>query len=107
MIDMDVISNISEKLSHEFFDSINKHDALFNTAHEGYAVIKEELEELWDGIKKDDWKNIEEEAVQVGAMAMKLLYSLPVILEKYKKNAQGRTDNLTGKLPFKDGVPND
>ena len=105
MIDMTVISSISEKLSKEFFDSINKHDAIFNSAHEGYAVIKEELEELWDGIKKDDWDNIEEEAVQVGAMAMKLLYSLPVILRKYKKNAQGKTDTLTEKLPFKEVLP--
>ena len=84
MVDMDVISDIAESLSKEFFDSINKHDAVFNTAHEGYAVIKEELEEMWEGIKADDWENVEEEALQIGAMAMKLLYSLPVIVKKYK-----------------------
>lgn len=49
----------------------------FNSAHEGYAVILEELDELWDEVKK---KAIErsndkmtKEAVQVGAMALRFL----------------------------------
>ena len=46
----------------------------FNSAHEGYAVLKEEVDELWDVIKKNgtpiERKN---EAIQVGAMAIRFL----------------------------------
>ena len=50
----------------------------FNSAHEGFAVIKEELDELWDSIKtkgttSDDWAK---EAIQVGAMALRFLGDL-------------------------------
>ena len=52
---------------------------LFNSPHEGYAVIKEELEELWDEIKNDkkpeSKMNQKNEAVQVAAMAIKFLIS--------------------------------
>lgn len=48
-----------------------------NSAHEGYAVIKEELEELWDEIKKKECeRNIEhmkEEAIQLSAMGLRFI----------------------------------
>lgn len=46
----------------------------FNSAHEGYAVIKEELDELWDVIKSThDYRNMQDEARQVAAMALRFL----------------------------------
>ena len=45
----------------------------FNSAHEAYAVILEEMDELWDAIKSNDLKHAEYEAIQVGAMALKYL----------------------------------
>jgi len=47
----------------------------FNSLHEGYAVIKEEFDELWDEIKmkKPNHINLRKEAVQVGAMILALL----------------------------------
>ena len=49
----------------------------FNSPHEGYAVILEELDELWDEIKKKatarDNEKLQKEAVQVGAMALRFL----------------------------------
>lgn len=59
----------------EYLKSCNKHIAAFRSTHEGYAVIKEELEELWDEVKKDDYDNCYKETVQVGAMALKFLLS--------------------------------
>lgn len=50
----------------------------FNSSHEGYAVLKEEVDELWDAIKKNDLKNAREEAVQVAAMALRFLVDIPL-----------------------------
>ena len=46
----------------------------FNNQHEGYAVIKEELDELWDDVKAN--KDAKKEAIQVGAMALRFLIDL-------------------------------
>ena len=44
----------------------------FNNYHEGYAVILEELDELWDEIKGEQRKpQLELEAKQVAAMALR------------------------------------
>ena len=50
----------------------------FASLHEGYAVIKEEFDELWDEIKERDYslERLEEEATQVAAMAFKFLHLL-------------------------------
>jgi hypothetical protein len=48
-----------------------------NSAHEGYAVLVEEVDELWDHVKvKQGQRNIPEmtyEAVQVAAMALRFI----------------------------------
>ena len=44
----------------------------FNSAHEGYSVLLEEVDELWDEVKQRN-QSIEimrKEAVQIGAMAL-------------------------------------
>lgn len=49
----------------------------FNSAHEGYAVLLEEIDELWAEVKKSPKKRdanlMREEAVQVAAMALRFL----------------------------------
>lgn len=45
----------------------------FHSRHEGFAVIQEEMEELWDAIKTNDHQNAIDEAVQLGAMALRFL----------------------------------
>lgn len=48
-----------------------------NSAHEGYAVLAEEVDELWDHVKvKQGQRNLSEmtyEAVQVAAMALRFI----------------------------------
>lgn len=47
----------------------------FNGGHEGYAVILEELDELWDEVKSKGRTNARmyEEAKQVAAMAIRFM----------------------------------
>ena len=50
----------------------------FNSAHEGYAVLREEVDELWDEIKKKthDPVKLREEAIQVGAMSIRFIMDI-------------------------------
>ena len=51
----------------------------FNSPHEGYAVLKEEVDELWDAIKHNDGAHAQkQEAIQVAAMAIRFIYDLIV-----------------------------
>lgn len=49
----------------------------FSSGHEGYAVILEELDELWEEVKKNPSKTskrrMRAEAVQVAAMAVRFV----------------------------------
>lgn len=49
----------------------------FNSAHEGYAVILEELDELWEDVKLKEndrnYNNMENECVQIAAMAIRFI----------------------------------
>ena len=45
----------------------------FRSYHEGYAIIKEELDELWIEIKKKDKDKVREEAIQLSAMCLRFL----------------------------------
>lgn len=47
----------------------------FNSAHEGFAILKEEVDELWECVrtkqKNRDLKQMKKEAIQVAAMAVR------------------------------------
>lgn len=47
--------------------------APMNSAHEGYAVLLGEVDELWDAIKRNEVVNLREEAIQVAAMGIRFL----------------------------------
>lgn len=55
----------------------------FHSAHEGFSILKEEVDELWDAVR---WKQglserreelMKQEAIQVAAMALRFLFDLP------------------------------
>jgi hypothetical protein len=62
----------------ELAEALEKFPA-FNSAHEGYAVILEELDELWDAVKENDIDHARKEAVQVAAMAVRFLVDIKAV----------------------------
>ena len=57
-------------------DELRRAMAVFKpmaSAHEGYAVLLEEMDELWHEVKAQDFPRMHDEAVQVAAMALRFL----------------------------------
>jgi hypothetical protein len=70
-------NRLAEELDDALHKAITKH-APFNTAHEGWAVIFEELDELWDEVRAwqpDDHRVVQmrKEAMHVAAMAIRFI----------------------------------
>lgn len=66
------------KLVKDELDRATEVHGAFNSAHEGYAVLLEEVEELWDDIKKGNGTTHRgaSEAVQTAAMAIRYLMDI-------------------------------
>ncbi len=45
----------------------------FKSTHEAYGVLKEEVDEMWDACKCNNIVEMEEEAIQVAAMAIRFI----------------------------------
>ncbi len=54
-----------------------KHPRPFHSSHEGYAIIFEELDELWDEVKQQtderSYARMRKEALQVAATAIRFI----------------------------------
>ena len=60
----------------ELFRARSKHTPI-NSLHEGYAVLLEEVDELWDCVRRKDTDHrgdagAYEELIQIGAMAQRI-----------------------------------
>ncbi len=64
-----------ENINHELLRAKEKFPDNFNSYHEGYAVLKEEVDELWDEVKlkTPDRLKIYNEAKQVACMAIRIM----------------------------------
>lgn len=67
--------NAWEDVRAEIGRAIQKFPA-FNSPHEGYAVILEELDELFEAIRANERQQARAEAVQVAAMAIRFLIDI-------------------------------
>jgi hypothetical protein len=65
--------SVAEDVSRELARAREKFPA-FHSAHEGYAVLMEELDELWDEIRANGSRErMRAEAIQVAAMAFRFI----------------------------------
>lgn len=65
------LSTVMQAVDAEYRRATILHGSMSST-HEGYAIIQEEVDELWEGVKRNDsHKLLKEEAVQIAAMAIR------------------------------------
>lgn len=75
----DVVRNDIEDLVKKELESANKKFPLFRSAHEGYAVVLEELDEtkheydLSESLLKQTWENIKENDKEYTLIAIKMV----------------------------------
>jgi chaperonin GroEL (HSP60 family) len=74
------LGEVFAEISDELVRAEAHHSPIFNSLHEAYAVIAEEVDELWD-ITRQKQKNrsrneIHKELIQIAAMAVKALRSM-------------------------------
>ncbi len=60
----------------------------FTSTHEGYGVLAEEVDELLEAIRSNDRSRIEDEAVQVSAVAARIAQSLSNSATKSRSNVE-------------------
>ena len=75
------IDILQKEIKKELLSTTKKYGK-FNSSHEGYAVILEEVDELWDEVKKKqkqyNLENQKKECIQIAAMAIR--YIIDIIL---------------------------
>lgn len=66
------------RLVTEEFERATARHGVFNSCHEGFAVLKEEVDELWDEVKANNGSTHRgaTEAVQAAAMAIRYLVDM-------------------------------
>ena len=76
---------VARKATEEFFRILDIHGC-FGSAHEGYAVLLEEVDELWDEVRKNRSQRSKKamflEAKQIAAVAMKFMLMLNLCFDE-------------------------
>lgn len=89
MLDYDKkLDIILQAVKNEVLRSNKCHPTTYASPHEGYAIIKEELEELWHEVKRDDIKNMSKESIQLACTVIKNLLSF----KNYEKRLEKRNE---------------
>jgi len=70
-----LISCLSQLID-EFIRATTKHPMPFHTTHEGYAVVAEELDEVWDAVRSNQKVAAVKEAIETSAMGLRFAYDL-------------------------------
>ncbi len=76
LVQVEALDQALVLIREEVFRAARKHGGKpFNSPHEGYGVLLEELDEVWDEVKANNMPACLEEMVQVGAMAAHFITS--------------------------------
>ena len=67
--------SVIEEIVAEYSRACGMHPAM-NSAHEGFAVLQEEVDELWHEVKHGTPAQARAEAIQVAAMALRLICNI-------------------------------
>ena len=72
-----LVTALLQEVATELIKATAKHGSM-NSGHEGWAVIKEEMDELWEHVRADTWRGPEarHEAIQIAAMALRYIIDL-------------------------------
>jgi len=73
MVNHSRYQDAAQEVLEEVCRAKEKFPADFNSAHEGFAVLLEEVDEMWDEVKRNNTPRSIEEAIQVGAMAVRYI----------------------------------
>ena len=79
----------TEAIYREVMKAKEVHKSDFNSLHEGYSVLNEEVDEMWDEVKCDNRQKAIEEAIQVGAMAIRFVAEFGTYPFKKKEVSNG------------------
>jgi hypothetical protein len=70
------VSSVATEAAHEAYAAAQKFEP-FNSAHEGYAILLEEVDELWEVVRQKqserDLAKLRKEAIQVAALALRFV----------------------------------
>jgi len=82
MFDNNLAVKYSQEIYEEMADASSKFPK-FVSEHEGYAILLEEVDELWEAVKlnqknPDRLKLCRKECIQVGAMALRFLHDMEI-----------------------------
>jgi acetyl/propionyl-CoA carboxylase alpha subunit len=68
---------IDEEVTYEFFHALENHPP-YPTYHHGFAVIKEELDELWEEVRKKNWDKaaMRKEVIHVVTTGLRFYFDL-------------------------------
>ena len=67
-----------QEVHDELLSALEKFPNPSNTPHEAFAVIQEEIDEIWEEIKRGDLPRARAEATQAAAMLVRLLVELDI-----------------------------
>ncbi len=86
--DIDAVIGAGQEVMGELSKATENH-APMHSAHEGWAVIREEVDELWEEVKKrhQDIPSMRKEAIQVAAMAIRFVVDVCDREDRREENA--------------------
>lgn len=81
----------AKKYLNQIYDELNRATRRYGpmtSPHEAYGIIKEEVDEMWDEIKQNNYLRARDEALQVAAMCVRFL----VDSEEWEREKEGVQD---------------